>query len=59
MDMQSLIAANLLTSPHRPPMDARAEERYYTSQFNLPRPNLRLLGSIAMAAGVILLVVGI
>ena len=59
MDLTSLVAANL-SSRHRPSRtDARAEERYWRAPPALPRPGLRPLASIATAAGLILLLIGV
>lgn len=55
MDIYSLVAANLHTEPRQASMNARAEDRYYASQITLPHLAPRLLGSIAMMAGVILI----
>lgn len=55
MDMYSLVALNL--RPRQPVrMDARAEDRYYASYFELPR--LRLAGSIAALACAVLVLAG-
>ncbi|MDB5528143.1 MAG: hypothetical protein JWR51_1246 [Devosia sp.] len=58
MDMSSLIAANMPAKSTPPRMDAKAEDRYYASQLELPQPNFRVLGSIAMTAVAILIVIG-
>jgi hypothetical protein len=59
MHLDSLVAAQILARGHRTSFDARAEDEYYRSQMTLPRPGLRLLGPVATAAGLILLLVGI
>jgi hypothetical protein len=59
MHIDSLVAAHMLARRHPTSFDARAEEKYYRDQVVLPRPGLRLLASIATAAGLILLLVGV
>lgn len=56
MDIPSLIAANMPTRSTPPRMDAKAEDRYYAGQFELPRPNSLVLGSIAMTGVAILII---
>ncbi len=58
MDFTSLVAANL-AARRRPGRDARAEAQYWRARPVLPRPGLRLLGSLATTAGVVLLLLGI
>ena len=55
MDIYSLVAANLHTEPRQASMNARAEDRYYSDQITLPRLSPGVLRSIAMTAGVILI----
>ena len=59
MDLQSLVAAHMAIRRRPTPMNASAEDRYYRDQVSLPRRSLRLLGSFATTAGVIVLLVGI
>jgi hypothetical protein len=59
MDFHGLVAANLPAKRHPAWMDARAEDRYYRDQVALPRPSLRALVSVATAAGLILLLIGV
>ncbi|NLS04910.1 hypothetical protein HGP14_16320 [Rhizobium sp. P32RR-XVIII] len=61
MDPLSLVAAHMLNRRPPPKMNAAAEDRYYSDDFiiTLWRRRLRLLGLMAPAAGVILLVIGI
>ena len=58
MDMSSLVAANMPAKATPPRMDAKAEDRYYAGQLELPQPNFRVLGSIAMMALAILIGMG-
>ena len=58
MDMSSLVAANMPAKATPPRMDAKAEDRYYAGQLKLTPPNFRVLGSIAMMALAILIVMG-
>lgn len=56
MDIYSLVPLNLQKQPPAR-MDAKAEDRYYARQFQLPR--LRVLGSVAAMAGAILVLAGL
>ncbi|MER8967282.1 hypothetical protein [Mesorhizobium sp. M0159] len=56
MDIYSLVAANLQTSARRSPMNAEAENRYYSKQLAVPRFGPGLLRSIAMTASVVLVI---
>jgi hypothetical protein len=49
----------MLARRHPTSFDALAEDRCYRDQVALPRPGLRLIGSIATVTGLILLVVGV
>ena len=58
MDISSLVAANMPAKATPPRMDAKAENRYYAGQLKLTPPNFRVLGSVAMTAVAILIVMG-
>ena len=55
MDIYSLAATHIHAEARQAPMTARGEDRYYANQIALPRLSPGLLGSIAMMAGVILI----
>ena len=55
MDIYSLVATNIHPGARPEPMNARAEDRYYSDQITLPRLSPGVLRSIAMTAGVILI----
>jgi hypothetical protein len=58
MDFHGLVAANL-PAPRRPARrDPRAEERYWRDRASFPHLRLQPLLSLATAAGVILLLIG-
>jgi hypothetical protein len=59
MDFHSLAAAHMPKRRQPTKMSAAAEDRHYRARAALPRPSHRLLVSIATAAGLILLLVGI
>ncbi|MER8692097.1 hypothetical protein NKI77_07960 [Mesorhizobium opportunistum] len=55
MDIYSLAATHINTGVRPGPMSAQAEDRYYSDQISWPPPKQGLLGSIAMTAGVVLI----
>lgn len=55
MDIYSLFAANMHDRSIKEPMSARAEDRYYASQFTLPDLSLTMLRSVALTVGVMLI----
>jgi hypothetical protein len=55
MDIYSLAATQVHAEPRPAPMKARAEDRYYANQIAPPFLQPGLVGSIAMIAGMILL----
>ncbi|CAN7580098.1 hypothetical protein [Mesorhizobium sp. LjNodule214] len=55
MDIYSVAVTNIHAGARPAPMSARAEERYYSNQIALPHLSPGLLGSIAITAGVILI----
>ena len=55
MDIYSLVAANLHSDRRPAPMSSRAEDRYYAQQVNPPRLGVGLFRSIAMSAGLMLI----
>jgi hypothetical protein len=58
MDFHNLVAGNL-PPKRRPVMEDRAEDRYYRDHASILRPSLQPLASIATAAGLILLLIGV
>jgi hypothetical protein len=56
MDIYGLAAAHIHSQPRSSPMNAQAENRYYANQICLPSLHPGLIGSVAMIAGIILLV---
>ena len=59
MDIPSLVAAQLAVRHLPRRRGARGEEAYWRGQADLPRPSLRLVASIATAAGLILVFIGV
>ena len=55
MDIYSLAATHIHAEAQPAPTTARAEDRYYANHIALPRLRPGLLGSIAMLAGLILI----
>ena len=59
MDYPSLLASQLLVRPTGPGTGPDAEDRYWRSHVDLPRPGLRLLVALATTAGVVLTLLGV
>lgn len=59
MDIHTLVAAHFGPDPHPAPMDAKAEDRYYAEQFEMPELRPRLWGPIVLAACAMLFLVGL
>lgn len=55
MDIYGLAATHIHPQPRSPPMNTQAENRYYANQIGLPPLHPGLIGSVAMIAGIILL----
>ena len=55
MDIYSLFAAHLHDRSLKGPMSARAEDRYYASQFTLPKLSPTMLRSVALTVCVMLI----
>jgi hypothetical protein len=55
MDIYSLFAAHLHGRSLKAPMSARAEDRYYASQFTVPALSPTMLRSVGLTVGVMLI----
>lgn len=59
MDIYSLVATSISPGARAGRMNAKAEDRYYSDYVGLPPVNPGLLGSIAVTACIVLILVGI